>query len=163
MQRQIFRVVLCTFLGLGQQLGDFAHQAVDAFIMLSRNRDRIAQAQLIGFKCCRHRALALGLVRNNENLLLAPPQPVRKMLVLRQQPDPRIEAEQHQSRIIHSDAGGGAHPARQAIGCGFFQPGGVHQQHLGAGELKRVDFPTFGRPVITTFGSISWFQISYMR
>ena len=111
--------------------------------MLGRDRDRLAEAKLIGFERAGLRRPALAFVGDQDRRLAGTAHQFGESVVYRRRPDPRVDQEE--DRVSAGKRGGGLslHAARQAIRRRLLQTGGIDQ---GEGEVaERRTVPRGGR------------------
>ena len=90
-------------------------QVDDALAMLGADRDRVAEAERIGFQPAILARAAFRLVRRDDDRRLPGAKPAADLLVERRQPLAPVDQEQRDVRIAHRRLGLLAHPARQRV------------------------------------------------
>ena len=143
------RVALGLFLLLGAVLAldigaEMLEQVDHALAMLGAHRDRLAEAQGIGFENARFAAAALGLVGGEDDRRLLAAQPARDFLVLRGQPGTRVDDEQGDVGLAHRGGGLRAHLAEQGIGILVLVAGGVDHPEFEPEQIGLALAPVAG-------------------
>jgi hypothetical protein len=122
-------------LGEGRQHGgvELGH----AFAVLARNRNRFAQAQLVGFADARLAGFALGLVGGDDHRLAATAQQGGEHFIQRGDAFAGVVDEQRDVRFLDGQLGLMTHARLQAFVRDVLEAGGVDQFQVQVAEAAR--------------------------
>ena len=135
---------------LGQHCAQGIVEIGHAFIMLGRDRYRLAETESVGLEPTRFAGSALTLVGHEDDRFARFARDIRERMIRRNRPGARVDHEEDGIGLFDGRFGLGPHAAGQAFRSGLLQSGGIDHGEVDVAESAFPLAPVAGdaRPVV---------------